>query len=71
METEKYPTRAQATDFELEAQLPARGFLREVWDSLIYNRKWWLIPIVGFIILLGMLVMLSGTAAAPFIYSIF
>ena len=71
MATEKDPARAEASDFELEAQLPARSFLREVWDSLIDNRKWWLIPIVGFIILLGMLVMLSGTAAAPFIYSIF
>lgn len=71
MATEQDAARTEADDFELEAQRPARSFLGEVWDSLMFNRKWWLIPIVGFLILLGMLVMLSGTAAAPFIYSIF
>jgi uncharacterized membrane protein len=40
------------------------GFLRE-------NKKWWLGPIVIAIVLLGLLVLLGGTGAAPFIYTLF
>jgi len=40
------------------------GFLRE-------NKKWWLTPIVLVILVLGVLVFLSGTAAAPFVYTLF
>jgi hypothetical protein len=35
------------------------------------NRKWWLIPIVGAVLVLGALVILAGTGAAPFIYTLF
>ena len=39
-------------------------FLRE-------NKKWWLAPIVIAVLLLGLLVILGGSAAAPFIYTLF
>ena len=32
---------------------------------------WWLIPIVVVLALFGVLVLLSGSAAAPFIYTLF
>jgi hypothetical protein len=35
------------------------------------NKKWWLAPIVISVLLLGGLVLLGGTAAAPFIYTLF
>ena len=35
------------------------------------NKKWWLAPIVISILALGALVLLGGTAAAPFIYTLF
>ena len=35
------------------------------------NKKWWLAPILISILLLGGLVLLGGTAAAPFIYTLF
>jgi hypothetical protein len=71
MTTDKRPTSAETNDLDREARLPAPSFLREVWDSLMYSGKWWLIPVVVCIVILGMLVMLSGTAAAPFIYTLF
>ena len=43
----------------------------EFWDFLKDNKKWWLAPIVISILGLGALVMLGGTAAAPFIYTLF
>ncbi len=35
------------------------------------NKKYWLIPILLVLLALGALVLLSGTAAAPFIYTLF
>lgn len=35
------------------------------------NKKWWLAPILMAILGLGVLVILGGSAAAPFIYTLF
>ena len=43
----------------------------EFWGFLRHNKKWWLLPIVVVVLLLGLLVWLSGTAAAPFVYTLF
>ncbi|MGD9726032.1 MAG: DUF5989 family protein [Nitrospiraceae bacterium] len=45
--------------------------LREYWEWLRDNRKWWLIPIILTLLLVGFLVVLSTTAVAPFIYTLF
>ncbi len=36
-----------------------------------HNKKWWLLPIVAILLLLSVLMMLSGSAMAPFIYTLF
>ena len=38
---------------------------------LMENKKWWLIPILVVFLLVGVLVVLGGTSAAPFIYTLF
>lgn len=38
---------------------------------LRHNRKWWLLPMLLLILLLGGLVLLGGTALAPFLYTLF
>jgi hypothetical protein len=44
----------------------------ELWEFLRIRKKWWLMPIVFFLILLGGLIVLTqGSALAPFIYAIF
>ena len=58
-------------DFQQEAEAPSQGFFAELWGFLRENKKWWLAPIVIVLILLGVLVLLGGTAAAPFIYTLF
>jgi drug/metabolite transporter superfamily protein YnfA len=50
---------------------PAGNLLVEFWLFLRHNKKWWLLPIVVVLGLFGLLVLLSGTAAAPFIYTLF
>ena len=57
--------------FERLARQQSSGFLAEIWDYLIHNKKWWLTPIVVILLMLGAVVLLSGTAAAPFIYTLF
>jgi drug/metabolite transporter superfamily protein YnfA len=60
------------TDFEHLAKQPQReGFVVEFWDLLRHNKKWWMLPIVVILVLFGVLIVLSGTAAAPFIYTLF
>ena len=58
-------------DFErLASEHCERGLLGEFWDFLRYNKKWWLLPLVVVLLLIGLLVLLSGTAAGPFIYTL-
>ena len=47
------------------------SLLSEFWAFLKQNKKWWLLPIVITMLLLGVLIFLSSTAAAPFIYTLF
>ena len=53
------------------AEQPRAGLLRELWGFLAENKKWWLLPILIVLLLFGMLVVLSGTGLAPFIYTLF
>jgi hypothetical protein len=48
-----------------------KSFVGELWGLLRQNKKYWLLPIILVLLLLGVLVFLSGTAAAPFIYTLF
>ena len=60
------------SDFEKQAQRQARvGFAGELWGFLKQNKKWWLLPILVTLLLVGALILLSGTAVAPFIYTLF
>ena len=44
----------------------------EFWDFLIVRKKWWLAPIIIFLVLFGaLLVLTEGSAVAPFIYTLF
>jgi hypothetical protein len=47
------------------------GFLAETWAFLKDNKKWWLLPIAAVLLVFGALVLLSGSAVAPFIYTLF
>jgi uncharacterized protein DUF5989 len=46
--------------------------LKEFWHFLKVRKKWWLAPIVLFLLVLGvLLVAAKGSVLAPFIYSLF
>jgi hypothetical protein len=48
-----------------------QSFLRELVDFLAHNKKWYLIPVVLAMLLLGILIILGATGAAPFVYTLF
>lgn len=48
------------------------SIILEFWEFLKVRKKWWLAPIVGFLLLLGALIVFTeGSAVAPFIYTFF
>ncbi len=46
--------------------------IKEFWEFLRVRKKWWLLPIVVFLLVLGALIVFAeGSAVAPFIYTLF
>jgi hypothetical protein len=47
-------------------------FFKDLWGFLKERKKFWLLPIILVLLLLGVLIVFtSGTAIAPFIYTLF
>ncbi len=47
-------------------------FLKDLWGFLSERKKFWLLPVVLVLLLFGVLIVLtSGSAIAPFIYTLF
>ncbi len=48
------------------------SILKEFWQFMLVRKKFWLMPIVIFLVLLGLVVVfVQGSAIAPFIYALF
>ena len=62
---------AGSREFIRMAEKEAPGLLREFWDFLRHNKKWWLLPILLALLLIGFLILWGGSAMAPFIYTLF
>jgi hypothetical protein len=63
--------RKAATDFAQVVEQESGGILVEYFDFVRHNKKWWLLPLLVLLVLFSLLLVLSGSAAAPFIYSLF
>jgi len=47
-------------------------FIQEFWEFLKVRKKFWLLPIIVVLALMGGLILMTqGTAVAPFIYTLF
>jgi competence protein ComGC len=47
-------------------------FLKDLWGFLNERKKFWLLPVIVVLLLFGILIVLtSGSAIAPFIYTLF
>lgn len=61
----------EPNEFEKASQEKQVSLGREILDLLKHNKKWWLAPILIVLALIGVLLVLGATGAAPFIYTLF
>ncbi|HSJ07797.1 MAG TPA: DUF5989 family protein [Longimicrobiales bacterium] len=48
------------------------SLMRELWAFMKVRKKWWLLPVIVIMMLVGMLIAFAqGSVLAPFIYTIF
>lgn len=48
------------------------SMLYELWQFMKVRKKFWLLPLIMFLLVLGaLIVFVGGSAVAPFIYTIF
>ena len=60
------------TEFDLAGkEVGNTNFLKEIIGFLMQNKKWWMLPIIFVVLCFGLLIVLGGTGAAPFIYTLF
>ena len=67
----KAEQQSDVRQFEDQAGQSQPGLAAEFASFLLHNKKWWLAPILIVLLLLGVLVILAGSGAAPFIYTLF
>jgi hypothetical protein len=58
-------------EFDQEANRDRESFVAEFYHFLMDNKKWWMIPIISVLLLLGLLLIAGGSGVAPFIYTLF
>jgi hypothetical protein len=71
MTTKDRRTAPAAADFHAQSTRKRQSFVSELWGFLKHNKKWWMLPMLTVILLMGALVLLGGTPFAPFIYTLF
>lgn len=47
------------------------GLARELVELILHNKKWWLVPVIVVLLVIGLLVVLGSTALAPYLYPLF
>ncbi len=48
------------------------SILKEIWEFIKHRKRYWLVPIIIILVLVGLLLILTeGSAIAPFIYTLF
>jgi len=62
---------ADSAEFQQEARAARTGLIREFWDFLKHNKKWWILPILVVLLVIGLLAVLGATGLSPFLYALF
>ena len=47
------------------------GLMRELVELILHNKKWWLVPVILVLLVIGVLVAVGSTALAPYLYPLF
>lgn len=57
--------------FEQASEGKQAGLVSEFLQFMKENKKFWMIPLLLMMLILGLLIVLAATSAAPFIYTLF
>lgn len=69
--TKEKPEEKKTSKFEQASEGQSSSLVGDTIGFLKQNKKWWLLPILTTLLLISVLLLLSGTAIAPFIYTLF
>ncbi len=61
----------ETTDFEQAASGRRHGIASEVSSFVWRNKRWWMIPMILVLSLLGLVILLGSTGVGAFIYPLF
>ena len=64
-------SQSDAAQLTRKASQRHKGLLSEFAGLLLHTKKWWLVPIVIVLLLVALFMVIGGTGAAPFIYTLF
>ena len=64
------PTKPK-TEFEQAGDDKPLSIVQEFWLFIVGNKVWWMVHIFVVLGIMGVLVLLASTGAAPFIYTLF
>jgi len=64
-------SKEKQSEFESAGREKNAGIVGEFVAMLKQNKKFWLLPIIIALLLVGVIIVLGSTAAAPFIYTLF
>ena len=57
--------------FERAGHDSRQSLTREFLGFLKYHKKWWLLPVLLVLLILGLLVFFGGSGAGPLLYTLF
>ncbi len=63
--------KAEADEFARLGELNRTSFAGDLYFLLKNNKKWWMLPLIGLLLIFGVLMFLAATGVAPYIYTLF
>ena len=62
----------EMSDLVEGTEMREAGLVRELWTFMRARKKWWLLPLIMVMLMIGALIVFAqGSVLAPFIYTIF
>ena len=57
--------------FRSLAQTSQPGLIRELVDFMVHNKRWWLVPMIVVLLILGLMIVATSSAIIPAFYMLF
>lgn len=61
----------RTNEFARHGEMKRGSFIGEFIHMVRSNRKWWMIPLILILVAFGVMMVLSSSGVAPFIYTVF